>query len=143
VQSVGFAGLDDEHKLLPFLWAGVSLHAGGASVVRFRVARTGEDSVSIAAVDVEGAPVLSAESLVLRVPAGIEAPTARRTELDSLLRLDWTAVPETPEGTTAPATRHATLTVQDATDPADAFAALAGDEDLVAVPVSGDPGNAD
>ncbi|MFJ8281356.1 type I polyketide synthase [Streptomyces griseoviridis] len=143
VQSVGFAGLDDEHKLLPFLWAGVSLHAGGASVVRFRVARTGEDSVSIAAVDVEGAPVLSAESLVLRVPAGIEAPTARRTELDSLLRLDWTAAPETPEGTTAPATRHATLTVQDATDPADAFAALAGDEDLVAVPVSGDPGNAD
>ncbi|WP_374936154.1 beta-ketoacyl synthase N-terminal-like domain-containing protein, partial [Streptomyces sp. SM9] len=68
VQSVGFAGLDDEHQLLPFLWAGVSLHAGGASVVRFRVARTGEDSVSIAAVDVEGAPVLSAESLVLRVP---------------------------------------------------------------------------
>ncbi|KPC94936.1 hypothetical protein ADL27_11785, partial [Streptomyces sp. NRRL F-6602] len=75
VQSVGFAGLDDEHQLLPFLWAGVSLHAGGASVVRFRVARTGEDSVSIAAVDVEGAPVLSADSLILRAPSALRAPT--------------------------------------------------------------------
>ncbi|WP_369218116.1 acyltransferase domain-containing protein, partial [Streptomyces flavofungini] len=63
VQSVGYAGLGDGKKLVPFSWSGVSLHAGGASVVRVRVARTGEDSVSIAAVDVEGAPVLSAESL--------------------------------------------------------------------------------
>ncbi|KPC70504.1 hypothetical protein ADL35_38490, partial [Streptomyces sp. NRRL WC-3753] len=65
VQSVGFAGLGDGKKLVPFSWSGVSLHAGGASVVRVRVARVGEDTVSIAAVDVEGAPVLSAESLVL------------------------------------------------------------------------------
>ncbi|MFE4061856.1 beta-ketoacyl synthase N-terminal-like domain-containing protein, partial [Streptomyces sp. NPDC059096] len=138
VQSVGFAGLDDEHKLLPFLWAGVSLHAGGASVVRFRVARTGDDSVSIAAVDVEGAPVLSAESLVLRVPAGIEAPAARRTELDSLLRLDWAAAPETGD---VPAVRHATVAATDGNGPAAALAgvaALAGEEELVLVPVLGD-----
>ncbi|MFE3738576.1 SDR family NAD(P)-dependent oxidoreductase, partial [Streptomyces sp. NPDC059134] len=141
VQSVGFAGLDDEHKLLPFLWAGVSLHAGGASVVRFRVARTGDDSVSIAAVDVEGAPVLSAESLVLRVPAGIEAPAARRTELDSLLRLDWAAAPETGD---VPAVRHATVAATDGNGPAAALAGVAalagltGEEELVLVPVLGD-----
>ncbi len=132
VQSVGFAGLDDEHQLLPFLWAGVSLHAGGASVVRFRVARTGEDSVSIAAVDVEGAPVLSAESLVLRVPAGDHAPAARRTELDSLLRLEWTAGPETGD---APAARHTTAGALGTGGAAATLAPLTGEEDLVLVEV--------
>ncbi|MFB7870515.1 type I polyketide synthase [Streptomyces diastaticus] len=132
VQSVGFAGLDDEHQLLPFLWAGVSLHAGGARVVRFRVARTGEDSVSIAAVDVEGGPVLSAESLVLRVPAGTHAPAARRTELDSLLRLEWTAAPETGD---APAARHAIAGVLGADGAAATLAGLTGEEDLVLVEV--------
>ncbi|MFD6045848.1 beta-ketoacyl synthase N-terminal-like domain-containing protein, partial [Streptomyces koyangensis] len=131
VQSVGFAGLDDEHQLLPFLWAGVSLHAGGASVVRFRVARTGEDSVSIAAVDVEGAPVLSAESLVLRVPAGDHAP-ARRTELDSLLRLEWTAAPETGD---APAARHATIGALGTDGASATLAPLTGEENLVLVEV--------
>ncbi|MGW9368382.1 polyketide synthase dehydratase domain-containing protein, partial [Streptomyces albidoflavus] len=75
VQSVGFAGLGDGKKLVPFSWSGVSLHAGGASVVRVRVARVGEDTVSIAAVDVEGAPVLSADSLILRAPSALRAPT--------------------------------------------------------------------
>ncbi|MFD8525623.1 beta-ketoacyl synthase N-terminal-like domain-containing protein, partial [Streptomyces capillispiralis] len=135
VQSVGFAGLDDEHKLLPFLWGGVSLHAGGASVVRFRVARTGEDSVSIAAVDVEGAPVLSAESLVLRVPAGMRAPAAHRTELDSLLRLEWTAAPETAAD---PSVRHAVLSALGTDAAAAALDGLTGAETLVCVPVSGD-----
>ncbi|MGY0065422.1 type I polyketide synthase [Streptomyces sp. QTS137] len=135
VQSVGFAGLDDEHKLLPFLWGGVSLHAGGACVVRFRVARTGEDSVSIAAVDVEGAPVLSAESLVLRVPAGMQAPAARRTELDSLLRLEWTAAPETAAD---PSVRHATVPALGTGSATTALDALTGAETLVCVPVSGD-----
>ncbi|MFF3489677.1 SDR family NAD(P)-dependent oxidoreductase, partial [Streptomyces sp. NPDC002701] len=136
VQSVGFAGLDDEHQLLPFLWAGVSLHAGGASVVRFRVARTGEDSVSIAAADVEGAPVLSAESLVLRVPAGAQAPAARRTELDSLLRLEWTAAPE--NGDDVPAVRHTTVPALAQDGAATVLAGLTGEEDLVCVPVPGD-----
>ncbi|MGW9602531.1 type I polyketide synthase, partial [Streptomyces albidoflavus] len=140
VQSVGFAGLDDEHQLLPFLWAGVSLHAGGASVVRFRVARTGEDSVSIAAVDVEGAPVLSAESLVLRVPAGDHAPAARRTELDSLLRLEWTAAPETGD---APAARHTTVGALGTDGAAATLAPLTGEEDLVLVEVLAPAGGAD
>ncbi|WP_234393119.1 type I polyketide synthase, partial [Streptomyces pactum] len=138
VQSVGFAGLDDEHQLLPFLWAGVSLHAGGAAVVRFRVARTGDDSVSIEAVDLEGAPVLSADSLVLRVPAAIQAPTSRRPELDSLLRLDWTPAPETTETTeTGPGPRHAVVTLGGADGSAEALSGLTGDESIVVVPLSG------
>ncbi|MFD7652326.1 polyketide synthase dehydratase domain-containing protein, partial [Streptomyces albidoflavus] len=94
VQSVGFAGLGDGKKLVPFSWSGVSLHAGGASVVRVRVARVGEDTVSIAAVDVEGAPVLSADSLILRAPSALRAPTLHSSEQDGLLRLEWVAAPE-------------------------------------------------
>nr|WP_270891901.1 polyketide synthase dehydratase domain-containing protein [Streptomyces sp. DHE17-7] len=94
VQSVGFAGLGDGKKLVPFSWSGVSLHAGGASVVRVRVARTGEDTVSIAAVDVEGAPVLSAESLSLRAPSTPHAPALHRGAQDGLLRLEWVPVPD-------------------------------------------------
>ncbi|WP_456302535.1 type I polyketide synthase, partial [Streptomyces rochei] len=94
VQSVGFAGLGDGKKLVPFSWSGVCLHAGGASVVRVRVARTGEDTVSIAAVDVEGAPVLSAESLSLRAPSTPHAPALHRGAQDGLLRLEWLPVPD-------------------------------------------------
>ncbi|MFD4322535.1 type I polyketide synthase, partial [Streptomyces sp. NPDC058548] len=38
-------------------WDGVSLHAGGASVLRVRMVRRGEHTVSLTAVDAEGAPV--------------------------------------------------------------------------------------
>ncbi|WP_282550062.1 SDR family NAD(P)-dependent oxidoreductase, partial [Streptomyces rochei] len=151
VQSVGFAGLDDEHKLLPFLWAGVSLHAGGASVVRFRVARTAEDTVSIAAVDVEGAPVLSAESLVLRVPAATQAPATRRPELDSLLRLVWSPLPEAPgasetaeaprSGDATPSFRYATVAAPGEDGAAAVLSGLTGEEDLVCVPFLGDTGD--
>ncbi|MFE0938244.1 polyketide synthase dehydratase domain-containing protein, partial [Streptomyces mutabilis] len=151
VQSVGFAGLDDEHKLLPFLWAGVSLHAGGASVVRFRVARTAEDTVSIAAVDVEGAPVLSAESLVLRVPAGTQAPATRRPELDSLLRLVWSPLPEASgasetaeaprSGDATPSFRHATVAAPGEDGAAAVLSGLTGEEDLVCVPFLDDTGD--
>ncbi|MFC7466577.1 hypothetical protein ACFQVA_01315 [Actinomadura keratinilytica] len=59
-----------------------------------RVARVGEDTVSIAAVDVEGAPVLSADSLILRAPSALRAPTLHSSEQDGLLRLEWVAAPE-------------------------------------------------
>uniref|UniRef100_UPI001C855DB2 type I polyketide synthase n=1 Tax=Streptomyces beigongshangae TaxID=2841597 RepID=UPI001C855DB2 len=143
VQSVGFAGLGDGKKLVPFSWTGVSLHASGASVVRVRVARIGEDTVSIAAVDVEGAPVLSAESLTLRAPSALHAPTLRHGEQDGLLRLEW--VPA-PDGTATPV-RTATLAA-DASRPADdpwpspvaglaEAAALTPAPDLVLVPLEG------
>ncbi|WP_414170518.1 type I polyketide synthase [Streptoverticillium reticulum] len=70
-RTAGVGGEDD--VLLPFAWRGVSLHAVGAPVVRARVVKTGDDSVSIAVVDVEGAPVLSAETLVLRRPSATDA----------------------------------------------------------------------
>ncbi|MEU8206873.1 type I polyketide synthase [Streptosporangium sp. NPDC049046] len=67
LHAVPFAGLDDsEGGLLSFSWGEVCLHAGGASVLRVRLVRTGLDAVSLSAVDAVGEPVLSARSVVLR-----------------------------------------------------------------------------
>ncbi|NBH04277.1 type I polyketide synthase, partial [Amycolatopsis sp. SID8362] len=63
LHAVSFVELDSSDTgRLPFSWTGVSLHAGGASVLRARLTRSGAESVSLAAVDPQGAPVLSVES---------------------------------------------------------------------------------
>ncbi|WP_425584251.1 SDR family NAD(P)-dependent oxidoreductase [Streptosporangium album] len=82
--------VEPEAGRVPFAWGGVSLHAAGATTLRVRVTRTGEDSVSMIAVDPEGAAVLAAESLVTRTapPAG-----DRRSTRDALYRLEWTPLP--------------------------------------------------
>ncbi|WP_442785244.1 type I polyketide synthase, partial [Amycolatopsis sp. H20-H5] len=93
LHAVSFVDSEAAGKsLLPFAWSGVSLHAGGASTLRVRLAAVGTDAVSLAAVDVEGAPVFSADSLVLRsASAGLAA--GARGEAQSLFRLEWTPVP--------------------------------------------------
>ncbi|WP_443072633.1 type I polyketide synthase [Streptomyces sp. RPT161] len=97
---VSLTGLDDAPGgMSPAAWSGVSLHAVGASVLRVRLRRTGEDTVTLTAADAAGDPVLSVRSLTLR-PQGVEAP--RPVAGQSLLRLEWlpapvlaAAVPET------------------------------------------------
>ncbi|MGP4002628.1 type I polyketide synthase [Streptomyces sp. 8N706] len=132
--GVGTAG----DQFLPFAWRGVSLHAGGASVLRARVVKTGEDSVSITAVDVEGAPVLSVEELVLRgqqADADTSLPARRGAEGDALLSLDWVAGPEVQ-----PAEVRCVSLGADELGVGASVASLSeltGDEDLVVVPVSG------
>ncbi|MEU4213700.1 beta-ketoacyl synthase N-terminal-like domain-containing protein, partial [Streptomyces sp. NPDC026206] len=135
----GVAGVGDgEHPLMPFGWSGVSLHAGGASVVRARMVKLGEDSVSIAVADVEGAPVLSVKSLALRAQPVAQAPVLRRTEHDSLLRLEWVPAPETQEkeGTRCV---YVSLGADDfgAGASVTSLAEVTGDEDLVLVPLDG------
>ncbi|WP_186581997.1 type I polyketide synthase, partial [Streptomyces sp. BK340] len=76
----------EDRRWQPRRWNGVSLHASGASVLRVRLVRRGEDTVSLSAVDAEGAPVLSVRSLELAAPA--EAPS-RRAGRDPLFRLEW------------------------------------------------------
>nr|WP_234440458.1 type I polyketide synthase [Streptomyces rimosus] len=139
LQSHRMAGVGSEHEdALPFAWRGVSLHAGGASVLRARVAKTGEDSVSITAVDVEGAPVLSAEAMVIRAyqNPGAGRPAGQRgTEHGTLLSLDWVAAPEVQPADI----RCVSLGDDDLRVGASvaSLADLTGDEDLVLVPVSG------
>ncbi|MFI6476257.1 type I polyketide synthase, partial [Streptomyces sp. NPDC050516] len=139
LQSHRLAGVGSEQELLlPFAWRGVSLHAGGAAALRARVLKTGDDSVSIAAVDVEGAPVLSAEALVLRgqlADAATLLMAQRRAEYDALLSLDWVAAPEVQPAEV----RCVSLGADElgVGGPVASLADLTGDEDLVVVPVSG------
>src|ERR1035441_7853025 len=71
---------------VPFSWSGVSLHAAGASALRVRLVRSGDDMCSIALADEAGAPVASVESLVVRpVSAGQLGAAAG----EALFGLDW------------------------------------------------------
>ncbi|MGV9271621.1 SDR family NAD(P)-dependent oxidoreductase, partial [Kitasatospora sp. NPDC003701] len=78
--------------VVPFSWEGVSLHASGASAVRVRVTRSGEDSVSVAVADPSGAPVASVESLTLRAASAERSNAAQNAGRDGLFRLDWVPV---------------------------------------------------
>ncbi|MEU8207529.1 type I polyketide synthase, partial [Streptosporangium sp. NPDC049046] len=98
LHAVSFAGLDVvEGGWLPFSWGEVSLHAGGAALLRVRLTRTGADSVSLTAVDLAGEPVLSARSLIVRpfTPDQlVGAGGGRGVERDSLFGVDWVSLPE-------------------------------------------------
>ncbi|MFD8088283.1 SDR family NAD(P)-dependent oxidoreductase, partial [Kitasatospora sp. NPDC059722] len=90
VQIAALTGADDGARLVPTDWRDVALHATGAAVVRLRVARAGEDAVSVEVADAAGGPVLSAGSLTLGEPAAV----AERADLaGALLRIDWVDVP--------------------------------------------------
>ncbi|MFD8524945.1 type I polyketide synthase, partial [Streptomyces capillispiralis] len=136
----GYLGVGSEdNPLLPYIWNGVSLHAGGATTLRARITRLGDESVTLTAVDAEGAPVLSAEALVLRAPSVPRAPVATGGQ-EPVFRLDWVTAPEVKptEGLRAVTlgadvfgTGTALSSLADLTDPADA-------PDYVLVPLHGE-----
>ncbi|MGC0328980.1 pimaricinolide synthase PimS1 [Streptomyces sp. SAI-170] len=74
---------------LPFTFSGAALHRGGATALRVRLTPHGDNAVTLAVADSEGAPVASVESLTTRP---VTAPVADR----SLYRPHWT---EAPAGT--------------------------------------------
>ncbi|MEV4615666.1 beta-ketoacyl synthase N-terminal-like domain-containing protein, partial [Kitasatospora sp. NPDC049258] len=77
----------DGRGLVPVSWAGVSLHASGASVVRARLTRVGEEALALAVADVAGDPVLSVDSVTLAEPL-VADPNGGELA-GSLLRLEW------------------------------------------------------
>ncbi|WP_308253353.1 SDR family NAD(P)-dependent oxidoreductase [Pseudonocardia sp. ICBG601] len=87
------AGLADlgriSHGGLPFSWEGVTLAATGATAVRVRLHRGG-DGLVVTVTDTTGAPVLTADRLVVR-PVGGELSAA--VTPDALFRVDWTTLP--------------------------------------------------
>ncbi|SOD65605.1 Acyl transferase domain-containing protein, partial [Streptomyces zhaozhouensis] len=85
LHAVGLVGEADAPGGLPFSWAGVRLHAAGATVLRVRLTLAGPDRVALAVADGAGAPVADVESLVLRPVSGAVA----RQGWESLFRLDW------------------------------------------------------
>ncbi|SDD80489.1 type I polyketide synthase [Actinokineospora iranica] len=107
------AGGADEIRL-PFAWAGVTLHATGATALRVRVSPVGPDAVRLALTDASGAPVATVESLTLRPVS--RAAIGKAAKASTLFTVDWPAV-ATPD---APALSRSDL-VGDlaATEPAD------------------------
>ncbi|WP_405861122.1 SDR family NAD(P)-dependent oxidoreductase [Streptomyces sp. NBC_00090] len=62
---------DSAEVVLPFSWTGLRLHATGATALRVALAPAGPGAVSLRATDPAGAPVVSAEAMVLRpLPEG-------------------------------------------------------------------------
>ncbi|OMI37214.1 type I polyketide synthase [Streptomyces sparsogenes] len=92
---------------LPFVWSGVSLHAGGATGVRVRLrARRSEDGegreLNVVVADPTGAPVLSVDSVALR-PAGDDwLKAAERRGPGGLFTVEWLPLPP-PEDRPEPA----------------------------------------
>ncbi|MCP2170506.1 type I polyketide synthase, partial [Goodfellowiella coeruleoviolacea] len=76
--------------ILPFSFAGVQLHAAGASTVRVRLSPSGNDGVSVLVADPDGLPVASIDTLTLRAVAREHLRGARH---NSLFRVDWSPLP--------------------------------------------------
>ncbi|MET0237506.1 MAG: type I polyketide synthase [Kibdelosporangium sp.] len=85
------AMLDGEGTSLPFAWRGVSLYAKGAATLRVTITQPAPDSLSLTAVDGQGNPVLSVESLVSR-PVSVRRPT------ESLFEIGWNPIEVTKAG---------------------------------------------
>ncbi|MDX3229721.1 SDR family NAD(P)-dependent oxidoreductase [Streptomyces sp. ME19-01-6] len=97
MQPVLLAGhLDDAagaagSVLLPFIWSGVSLWAGGATRVRVRLSRLPGDVLRVLVADATGAPVLSAEAVALRETSVEQLRAASRARgAHGLYAVEWT-----------------------------------------------------
>ncbi|MDQ1014241.1 SDR family NAD(P)-dependent oxidoreductase [Streptomyces afghaniensis] len=95
-------GLEEQDGArLPFLWSGVELSAVGASSIRVRVARRGEDTVELRVADANGDPVATIDSLLLR-PVTLTGPRATDTFVrDALFRVEWRPLTEAGDARTA------------------------------------------
>ncbi|WP_183091492.1 type I polyketide synthase [Streptomyces radicis] len=92
----------DGTLLVPFSWSGVTLHASGARALRVTLARPGPETVALTVTDASGAPVLTADSLVLR-PVGADQLAAARPERDGALHeVAWRSLPAPERATTPP-----------------------------------------
>ncbi|EFL33836.1 polyketide synthase, partial [Streptomyces viridochromogenes DSM 40736] len=121
------AAEDPERILLPFSWAGVRLHAAGATALRVRISPLGTDTFRLTVTDGTGAPVVTVGSLALRPVDRGRLATATAARDDALFTVDWPALP-TPE---VPAWSRSDLT-----DPADLSAVAPAD--LVVVTLAAD-----
>ncbi|WP_432422516.1 SDR family NAD(P)-dependent oxidoreductase [Streptomyces flaveolus] len=106
-------GTADDTARLPFMFAGVTLHAVGASVLRARLVPTGNHAFAVDLADATGAPVATVTSLASRPLTNLRA--ARDTAADALFTLDWQPLPLDAD---APETAHRVLHSAPGTDAA-------------------------
>ncbi|WP_208720383.1 type I polyketide synthase [Streptomyces malaysiensis] len=77
-------------------WRGAVLHATGATALRVRLTPTGPDTYAVAAADLDGAPVVSVDRLVVRAVDTPEPIGGRSALHPSLFRLEWPTAPAAP-----------------------------------------------
>ncbi|WP_345600815.1 KR domain-containing protein, partial [Streptomyces coacervatus] len=70
----------------------MTLHAVGATTVRVRLGRAGQDAVSLQLADTTGTPVASVDSLALRAVSPEQLRASGGGAAESLFRVEWTPV---------------------------------------------------
>ncbi|MEU2833554.1 SDR family NAD(P)-dependent oxidoreductase [Streptomyces lavendulae] len=80
-------GGDD--TVVPFAWNDVVLHAVGASEVRVRLTRVGDEGLSLQMADTAGQPVLSVGSMLSRLVSAEQLGVSR----SPLFGIDWSVAP--------------------------------------------------
>ncbi|WP_198946574.1 SpnB-like Rossmann fold domain-containing protein, partial [Pseudofrankia asymbiotica] len=83
---------DPDRLRLPFAWSGVTLHATGAAAARAQLTRTGAESYALALTDAAGAPVLTADELVVRAASRRQLAEAAAPQAP-LYELTWQVTP--------------------------------------------------
>uniref|UniRef100_UPI000AB965BF SDR family NAD(P)-dependent oxidoreductase n=1 Tax=Streptomyces niveus TaxID=193462 RepID=UPI000AB965BF len=74
---------------VPFSWAGVSLHATGASSLRIRHTWTTPDTASLVIADQTGTPVMTIDSLAMRTVGADQLAATRAADAGELYKVDW------------------------------------------------------
>nr|WP_240436307.1 type I polyketide synthase [Streptomyces sporangiiformans] len=105
----GESEAEDRGAGLPFAWTGVRLHASGATALRVRLTPSGDDGVSVLAVDETGALVASVESLVLRPVADEQLAAAQSARRDGLYAVDWVPAESGADSGTGAMTTYALI----------------------------------
>ncbi|MFD4033792.1 SDR family NAD(P)-dependent oxidoreductase [Streptomyces sp. NPDC058637] len=112
-------GSGDDTARLPFMFAGVTLHAVGASVLRARMTPTGDHTFAVDLADATGAPVATVDSLASRPLTRLT--TGQDIAGAALFALDWQPL---ALDTDAPAADHRLLEIPSGSDAEAVRAAL-------------------
>ncbi|MBO4210273.1 SDR family NAD(P)-dependent oxidoreductase, partial [Micromonospora echinofusca] len=100
--AIGLNGSGEGGALLPFTFAGVGLHATGASALRVRISPSGSDGVTLVAADAAGAPVVTVSTLTLRTVTADAFKAAQPSFHESLFQVDWSPLPVGSPATDGP-----------------------------------------
>ncbi|WP_373303935.1 type I polyketide synthase [Streptomyces cinerochromogenes] len=124
---------------VPFSWAGVRLHAAGATRLRVRIAPAGEDTVTMQISDGRGDPVAGVARLTARRVSARHIGTEPAPEPTGLYRVGWTPLPAP-----APTARPALAWLGTAPVPAALTGVHPGaDADFTLVPITAGDGSPD
>ncbi|WP_191499937.1 SDR family NAD(P)-dependent oxidoreductase, partial [Mycobacterium simulans] len=98
---------------LPFAFAGVTLHAVGASRLQVSLTSTGADTFTLHATDPAGSPVITIDTLTLRARPDQIGAAAQAALRDSLFELNWPCLAEDAFAVAAPSSGW-TIVTEDA-----------------------------